>query len=212
MIIPILGTIIPNMGTKINLSDALFSKTQQRVLTVLYGQPDRHFYTNEIIRLTDSGRGAIQRELEKLVVAGLLTVERVGNQKQYQANLTASIFTELRGIVLKTFGLVDVLKQALAPVASQIHSAFIYGSIAKQEDTANSDIDLMLLSDTLAYPDLFLLLEKIEPQVARPINPSIYSVEEWQQKLREGNNFLIQVVKQPKIFLIGTDDELSQLR
>ena len=200
------------MGTKINLSGVLFSKAQQRVLAVLYGQPDRRFYTNEIIRLTDSGRGAIQRELEKLMAAGLLTVEKIGNQKQYQANLAAPIFTELRGIVLKTFGLVDVLKQALLPITSQIYSAFIYGSVAKQQDTANSDIDLMLLSDTLTYSDLFLLLEKIEPQVGRAVNPSIYSSEEWKQKLREGNNFLIQVIKQPKIFLIGSDDELNQFR
>jgi len=196
---------------KSNLSNVLFSKTRQNVLALLYGQPDRSFHTNEIIRLTGSGTGSIQRELDKLSSAGLITVEAIGNQKRYAANRTSPLFSELRGIVLKTFGLADVLQEALSPIISQIHIAFIYGSIAKQEDTAYSDIDLMLVSDSLTYADLFKLLEEVQVQLGRSIHPTFYSLSEWKRKREANNNFLNQVMVQPKIFLIGTEDELIQL-
>jgi len=212
MIIPILGIIIPNMGTiKYNLSNVLFSKARQNVLALLYGQPDHSFHTNEIIRLTGSGTGAIQRELDKLSSVGLITVEAIGNQKRYTANRTSPLFSELRGIVLKTFGLADVLQETLSPITSQLHIAFIYGSIAKQEDTAHSDIDLMLVSDNLTYADLFKLLENAQTQLGRSIHPTFYSLSEWKRKREANNHFLNQVMAQPKIFLIGTEDELVQL-
>ncbi|MFZ2314797.1 MAG: nucleotidyltransferase domain-containing protein [Gammaproteobacteria bacterium] len=194
---------------KAGLSNILFSKARQCVLGLLYTQPNRSFHTNEIIRLTHSGTGAIQRELEKLSAAGLITTKALGNQKHYEANQTSPLFTELRSIVLKTFGLADVLKQALAPIAPQIHTAFIYGSIAKQEDTAHSDIDLMLISDNLTYADLFKLLEEAQIQLGRPINPTFYSPSEWKRKRKTNNHFLDQVMAQPKIFIIGTEDELT---
>ncbi len=205
IIIPIMRTISPN------LSNALFSKVRQCVLALLYGQPDRSFHTNEVIRLTDSGTGAVQRELEKLTIVGLLTVQSIGNQKHYAANRTSPLFTELRSIVLKTFGLADVLREALAPIASQIHIAFIYGSIAKQEDTATSDVDLMLVCDDLTYADLFKLLEDAQVKLGRTIHPAFYSPAEWTRKYQANNNFLTQLIKQPKIFLIGTEDELIKL-
>src|SRR5262245_53602980 len=134
-----MGIIIPNMVMKkINLSNVLFSKVQQGILGLLYGRPDADFYTNEIIRLTNCGTGAVQRELAKLTAAKLLIVKQVGNQKRYQANRAAPYFAELRGIVLKTFGLVDVLHAVLKSVELKIQIAFIYGSIAKQEDTVTS--------------------------------------------------------------------------
>ncbi|TAK79138.1 MAG: transcriptional regulator [Gammaproteobacteria bacterium] len=195
---------------KHNFSDILFSKARQRVLGLLYSQPDRSFHTNEIIRLTHTGTGAIQRELEKLSKVGILTVKQYGNQKHYQANSAMPFFSELRGMVLKTFGLADILRQALKPIASQIYVAFIYGSIAKQEDTAHSDIDLMLVSDNLTYAELFQLLENAEAHLGRSINPTFYSPTEWARKLKEGNHFLTQIIKQPKIFLIGTEDDFTQ--
>lgn len=207
-----MGTIIPIMRTiSPNLSNALFSKVRQCVLALLYGQPNRSFHTNEIIRLTHSGTGAVQRELEKLATVGLLTVQSIGNQKHYTANCTSPLFTELRSIVLKTFGLADVLREALTPIVSQIHIAFIYGSIAKQEDTATSDVDLMLVCDNLTYADLFKLLEEAQVKLGRPIHPTFYSPAEWTRKHQANNNFLTQLVKQPKIFLIGTEDELTKL-
>jgi predicted nucleotidyltransferase len=207
-----MGTIIPIMRTiSPSLSNALFSKVRQCVLALLYGQPDRSFHTNEIIRLTHSGTGAVQRELEKLAAVRLITAQSIGNQKHYTANCTSPLFTELRSIVLKTFGLADVLREALAPIASQIHIAFIYGSIAKQEDTATSDVDLMLVCDDLTYADLFKLLEEAQVKLGRPIHPTFYSPAEWTRKYQANNNFLTQLVKQPKIFLIGTEDELIKL-
>lgn len=199
------------MGTIPNLTDALFSQVLQRVLGVLYGQPDRSFHTNEIIRLTHSGRGATQREIEKLAAVNLITVKHIGNQKHYQANPATPLFSELRSIVLKTFGLADILRDAFASISSQVQIAFIYGSVAKQEDTANSDIDLMLIGNDLTYADLFKTIEKIETQVGRSIHPTFYSPAEWKQKRGTNNNFLNQIIKQPKIFIIGNEDELTKL-
>jgi predicted nucleotidyltransferase len=207
-----LGFIIPNMSTiKHSLADALFSKVRQRVLAVLYGQPDRDFHTNEIIRLSHAGTGAVQRELEKFVAGGLVTQKISGNQKIYQANSDSPLYTELRSIVLKTFGLGDVLRQVLSPIAAQIHVAFIYGSIAKHKDTTASDIDLMLISETLTYADIFQRLEKIQAELGRSIHPTFYSPSEWTRKKNENNHFLLQVIKQPKIFLLGNEDELNKL-
>ena len=137
------------------LADALFAKVQQRVLGVLFGNPLRSFYANEVIGLARSGTGAVQRELARLEASGLVTVTRVGKQKHYQANAASPVFEELRALVLKTFGLADVLRAALAPASRSIRAAFVYGSIAKGQDTAASDIDLMVISDRLTYADLF---------------------------------------------------------
>lgn len=200
------------MQKKTNVADALFSKVRQRVLGLLYGQPDVDFHTNEIIRLTNSGTGAVQRELESLTAAGLVIVKQVGNQKRYQANQNTPFFAELRSIVLKTFGLADVLRKVFEPISNQIHIIFIYGSIAKQQDRANSDIDVMIIGENLTYADIFQLLEKAEAQLGRKINPTIYSSFEWLKKYEEGNNFVMKVLEQPKIFLIGTENEFVQLR
>ncbi|MBI5447731.1 MAG: nucleotidyltransferase domain-containing protein [Gammaproteobacteria bacterium] len=197
---------------KTRLPDALFSQVLQRVLALLYGQSERAFYTNEIIRLTYSGTGAVQRELKKLSDAGLITVEQRGNQKHYQANHKAPIFSELRSIVLKTCGLSDLLIDELKPVNVKIHIAFIYGSVAKGQDTAKSDVDLMIISDDLSYAELFPLLEKAENKIGRTINPSFYTPSEWIKKIKSGNNFVNQLINQPKIFLKGDKNELAKFK
>jgi predicted nucleotidyltransferase len=197
---------------KPNLTDALFTKVQQRLLGVLYGQPDRSFHTNEIIRIAQSGRGSIQRELEKFTEVGLITSTVIGNQKHYQANHKNPLFSELRSIVLKTFGVANVLRDALNPIANKIDIAFIYGSIGKQEYNAQSDIDLLIISDKLTYADLFPLLEQPESKLGRSINPTFYTCSEWMHKKKAGNNFIIQLIKQPKIFIIGSEDEFEKSR
>ena len=131
------------------MADALFPKVRQRVLGVLFGNPGRSFYANEVIALAQSGTGAVQRELAALLDAGLLLMTKRGNQKHFQANAAAPVFAELRGLVLKTMGLADVLRAALAPLEPQISAAFVYGSVAKQQDTAQSDIDVLIVSSTL---------------------------------------------------------------
>jgi len=203
MIIPWMGIIVTN------LSDALFTRVQQRVLSIIFGQPDRAFFGNEIIRHAGVGTGAVTRELDKLVSSGLITVIRTGNQKHYQANPSSPIFSELRGIVLKTFGVSDVLRQALSPFSERIRVAFIYGSIAKGQDTAKSDIDLMVISDELGFPDLFKILSDAEKSVGRQICPTIYTHAEWGKRLTGGNDFIARVLEQPKIFILGTENDIS---
>jgi predicted nucleotidyltransferase len=212
--IPILGTIIPKMGTieKSGLAGALFTKTQRRVLGLLFGNPDRSYYSNEIVRFAGAGIGAVQRELERLAVAHLVTVTKLGNQKHYQANRKAPIFEELRGIALKTFGVADYLREALAPLAKRISAAFIFGSIAKRTDTASSDIDVMIVSDDLSFPDVIDALTEAEGAVGRSINPSVYGRDEWRRKLKDKTGFLQRVMKQPRIYLIGSDDDLPETR
>lgn len=192
--------------------DALFSKVRQRVLSILYGQPDCAFYTNEIIRLTQSGTGAVQRELEKLTAAELVIVTQVGNQKLYQANPNSPLFKDLRAIVIKSFGLADVIKEVLRVLADKISFAFIYGSIAKQEDTAKSDIDLMIIGNNLSYGEIFQLVTEPEKKLGRKINPTLYSVSQWKHQVSRDNNFIKKVIKQPKIFIIGTEEDLNELR
>lgn len=193
---------------KCSVADALFSGLQQRLLAVLFGQPDRSFYGNELLRLTGTGRGALQRELAKLVSADLVTVTPIGNQKHYQANAAAPIFAELRGIVMKTLGLADVLRTALNAVSDRIELAFVFGSVAKGTDTATSDIDLMVVTETLTYADLFEGLAAAEQVLGRKVNPTLYTSAALAEKVRTENSFVLRVLSQPKIFLIGTEDVL----
>ena len=185
------------------VADALFTKVQQRVLAVLFGNHARSFYANELIALACSGSGAVQRELAQLEAAELVTVKRVGNQKHYQANASAPIFEELRGLVLKTSGLVDVLRSALAPLASQIDQAFIYGSVAKGQDTAKSDIDLMVISEKIAYANLFAALEPATNRLQRTVNPTLYSPIDIEKRILDDNAFVKLVMEQPKLWVIG---------
>jgi predicted nucleotidyltransferase len=202
-----------HMGMKdqpASLSDALFSKVQRCVLGLLYGNPDRSFYANELFRLAGSGTGAVVRELAKLSASGLVTVNKIGNQKHYQANRDAPIFEELRGIVLKTFGMADVLRQGLLPISGKIAAAFIYGSVAKGTDTAKSDIDVLVIGDDIAYPEVYSALMTAEKQLGRKINPSIYGKEDMLRKLKGKNSFLTRIMAQPKIFLIGSERDLPE--
>lgn len=190
------------------MGEALFSKTQRQVLALLFGHPEKSFYSKEIVDRARVGIGTVHRELEKLSGCGLLTTKRIGNQKHYQANPASPIFDELRGIVRKTFGLTDPLRMALDPYKDKIKAAFIYGSIAKGSDKAESDIDLMLISDKITYPDLLVSFSELETQIGRPINPTIYTDQEFRDKIRSENHFVIRVIEQPKIFLIGSEDDI----
>lgn len=211
---PIQGIIEPIMGissnqqTSTNLADALFPKGRQRVLAVLFGNPSRSFYANEVIALAQSGTGAVQRELAALSEAGLLTVTKQGNQKHYQANADAPVFAELCGLVLKTMGLADVLKVALAPLTPQIDLAFVYGSVAKQQDTAHSDIDVMIVSADLGYADVFGALEGAATTLGRKVNPTLYTPAELAKRIGLDNAFVTRVLQQPKIWLIGSEEQL----
>lgn len=201
------------MGTEparsTRLADALFSPVQQRVLALLFGQPERSFRSTEVIALADSGTGAAHRQLTRLADTGLITVIRVGNQKHYQANHDSPIFSELHGLVVKTIGLAGPLTEALEPFRDRIQAAFVYGSIAKGSDTAQSDIDLMVISDDLAYPDVYSALQEAELKLGRTVHASLTTAAEWKRKLAEGNPFVTKVRAQPRIPLIGSVDDLA---
>ncbi|PVE08862.1 transcriptional regulator [Limnohabitans sp. Rim28] len=204
MIKPIMGMNTASITTSI--ADALFSKVRQRVLAVLFVAPDRSFYTNEVIGLAQSGAGAVQRELADLAAAGLLTVRKQGNQKHFQANAASPVFAELRALVLKTMGLADVLRTALLPIAPQIALAFVFGSMAKQQDTSASDVDVLLVSDTLGYGDVFAALESASQTLGRTINPALYTATDFKARQLGDNAFINRVMQQPKIWLIGQEE------
>jgi predicted nucleotidyltransferase len=191
-----------------SLSSALFSKVQQRVLALIFGNPERSFYTREIVKNVDSGIGAVERELTKLEQSGLVSTHRIGNQKHYQANRGSPIFEELHGLVLKTVGLVEPLRKFLTPHAKQIRTAFVYGSVAKGRDTARSDIDLMVIGDNLTYSDLYTALQDAELVLKRPVKPNFVSTEDWQRKLKQKNSLFTNIKAQPKIFVIGSENDL----
>jgi predicted nucleotidyltransferase len=191
------------------LAGALFTPVQQRILGLLFGQPERRFQSGEIIRLAASGTGAVHRQLQKLAVAGLIRTSRDGNQKYYQAEKDSPIFAELHGLVVKTVGVVDPLREALAPLADCIHAAFVYGSVAKRSERAASDLDLLVISDRLAYADLYDALQGAEEILARPINPTVMKRAEWNRKRTLTDSFARRIAGQPKLFVIGSDDVLA---
>lgn len=199
----------PKSKAPVGIADALFTKVQQRVFALLFGNPDRSFYANEVIALAGAGTGAVQRELVRLASAGLVTVKRVGNQKHYQANSASAVYQELRGLVLKTSGLVDVVRAALQPLAAGIESAFIYGSVAKGQDTAGSDIDLMVVSDTLTYAELFAALEDAAGRLGRAVNPTVYSRKAIDKRIQSDNAFIKRVWSQPKLWVIGEAHDIT---
>jgi predicted nucleotidyltransferase len=175
----------------------------------MFGHPDRQFHASEIIRLAGSGSGAVQRELEKLTGAGILIVTTAANRKVYQANRAAPIFAELHGIIAKTVGLVEPLRQALRPFAEQIDVAFVYGSIAKGMDTAKSDIDLMIVGKELSYSPLYAALQKAEKSLLRTVNPNLMAPSDWKRKRAEKASFVGKILQQPKLFVLGSEDELA---
>lgn len=226
---PILGIKMPKMGmrlrksgvtrlrgkgvrasrvsptARIGLVDALFSKTQQRVLALIFGQPERSFFANELIELTKSGSGGVQRELRNLTESGLVTTTRIGNQKHFQANHAAPVFHELRSIVLKTVGLAEPLRAALASLADRIQFAAIYGSVAKRTDTASSDVDLLIVSDALTLEEVYSAVGPVERTLARKINPTVFTGDEFQRRRKIANSFVDKLLAGDHIVLLGDE-------
>ena len=189
-----------------SLSDALFTKTQQRVLALLFGQPERSFFATELIGLTKSGSGAVQRELKRLSDSGLAVVTKVGNQTHFQANPAAPVFAELRGLVLKTVGVKEPLRAALASLAEYVELAIVFGSVAKRTDTAFSDVDLLIVSDTLTLEQTYSALAAAERQIARKINVTLYTPGEFSRRREEGQPFLTRVLAEEWLLLMGDPD------
>lgn len=193
------------------LAAALFTPVQQRVLGLLFGQPNRRFQSTEVIRLAHSGTGAVHRVLTRLADAGLVTVTTAGRQKYYQANATSPVFAELTGLVRKTVGLVGPLRQSLEPLLDQIHAAFVFGSVASGADDVESDVDLMIIGEDLDYATVFEVVQQAEAALDRAVNPTIMSPESWEEKSRR-SSFVSRVIDGPRVWVIGNEDELAATR
>ena len=183
---------------------------RRRVLCLLLLHPERALHVREIARLTGTTPGTLNKELTRLHSAGLLSRERVGNQVRYAANRASPIHAELAGILRKTIGLADVLADALAPMAPTISAAFVFGSMARASETSGSDVDVMLIGP-LTFGDAVRQLYPAQTMLGREINPKVFGAEEWRARLKAKDPFIREVLAQPKIFLIGNDDELEKL-
>ncbi len=193
-----------------SIARALFSDSQSRVLQWLYGQPGRRFHLSELRRLTRLGSASLQRELNRLAEAGLVTTERVGNLRCITANADNPVFHELESLVRKTLGIEALLREALKPLLPELRVALIYGSIAKGTDRAQSDIDVMLIGSKLSLGTVLEHLAPVEAILERKINPSLYTLAEFAHRRAEPDSFVNRVLAQPTIALIGDIDELDR--
>lgn len=199
------------MRTKVTtLSDLLFGQTRSRVLALLYGIPDRSFFIRQIARETDSSVGTVQRELEALSDVGLIVRSTVGRQVFYQANRKHPVFEELRSLVAKTAGVFHLLRFALTPVAGKISFAFVYGSIVRGDEDADSDVDVMVVGD-ITLDEVLGCLAPVERTLRRSINPTVYSLDEFRSRFQDGNHFLISVMRGKKALLIGEESDLGKV-
>ncbi len=213
LLLPKKGKIIPIMGNtldKKSLCDVLFGKTRQGVLALIFGHADRSFYTSQILDTVKTGRGTVQRELKNLTEAGIIIREVEGRQVYYRANHQCPIFNELKSIIAKTFGIADVIRSFLLTVQDNISIAFIFGSIASGSEARTSDIDIVVVGD-ISFGQVTSLVSGAEQKLGREINPVVYTVTEFRQKVKEEHHFVKSVVGGEKIFLIGGEDELARM-
>lgn len=189
-----------------SISSALFSDSQARVLQWLFGQPERSYHLSELRRLTSLGSASLQRELNRLVDAGLVQSERVGNLRRFQANPLSPVYQELVSLTRKTVGVVPMMREALAPMAARLTKAFIYGSVARQTDTAGSDLDLLVVGEDLSLNEILTLLMPVEEQLGRRINPTCYTPAEYAKRVAEPDSFVNRVLAQATLPLIGDAD------
>jgi predicted nucleotidyltransferase len=215
-----MGNKIPKMGitktikraarARANLASALFTATQQRVLGLLFGQPDRSFFATELIALAGAGSGAVQREIARLEESGLITLTRIGNQKHYQANPAAPVFSELHALVAKTIGPAAIMQTALAALGHRIRFATLYGSVAKGTDRAQSDIDVLVVGDGVTLEQLYAALAPSEKRLGRPVNPTLYTVAEFRKRRAGKNPFLNKVLSGEHHVLVGDEDAVGR--
>ena len=207
------GTIAPIMSSysiNDNLSLTLFGKTRRAVLSLVYGHADETFYLRQLARIAGGGMGAVQRELKTLTGVGILTRIAKGKQIYYQANPQCPVFAELKSLIMKTAGMGDILKMVLVPLAERIRIAFIYGSLARSDESKSSDVDIMIIGD-VSFADVVAALSPAQQNLNREINPSVYPVKEFEDKLAKGHHFLQSVLEGDKWFLIGDEHDLARL-
>ena len=193
-----------------NPTEALFSGYHRRILALLLLRPDESFHVREIARLAEVPAGSLHRELKLFSESGILLREPAGNQVRYRANRDCPIFPELAGILRKTVGLADVLREALAPLAAKADAAFIFGSVAQGKEAATSDVDVFVIGKA-SFANVVHAFAKTHEQLGREVNPVVMPKDLFRKKLKEGDPFVAWVMKEPKLFLIGTANDLGKL-
>jgi len=184
------------------ISSTLFSKSRLGVLSLLFVNSDKRYYMRQIVRLTQLGVGAVQRELAALSESGIITRQREGKQVYYQANADCPVFAELKAIIVKTGGIADVLRESLRKIEKQCQAAFIYGSFAQGKDDSESDVDVMVIGKA-SFSSVTDALSQTQETLAREVNPSVYPAPEFRKKMKAKHPFLTSVVDGQKVFLIG---------
>jgi len=197
-------------GTGMKLIDALLPGTRQKVLALFLTHPGEEYHLREVIRRVGVKQGAVQRELGNLTHVGVLSRRVQGRQTLYRANESCSVYQELRGLLVKTLGLADVLREVLLPLGAKVQVAFVYGSFAKGEETPESDVDLMVIGD-VTFGEVVDVLASAERRLGREVNPIVHSLQEFEQGRREGQHFLNTILREEKLFVIGGRDELERL-
>jgi predicted nucleotidyltransferase len=191
-------------------SRGLFGQTRSALLAMLFGHADQSFYLRQLVRAVGAGHGALQRELKHLTEMGLIVRTVQGNQVLYRANSQSPIFSEIKTLISKTVGTHDVIRLALASLGAEIQIAFVYGSVARQQERADSDVDLMVLGDA-PFSEVVSALSPAQKALGREINPTVFPVSEFRSKLVAGNHFLHSIMKEKKLFVLGTENELAKL-
>jgi len=186
--------------------EVLFPRVRRSVLAILFGRPDRQFHLREIVRLSNGGKGAVERELRALTGAGIIVREERGGRVLFSANRSCPVFQELHMLMIKTEGIADVIRQALEPL-TEIRLAFIFGSVAGGAEDSNSDVDLLIVGSA-PYSEIASALQPVQKILGREISPMVYSEEEFRRRTEEGHHFLAGVLQKPRIFLIGGDDDV----
>jgi uncharacterized protein len=193
-----------------DLATALFSKNRRLILSLLLGHADEAFYLRQIVRASGGGVGAVQRELRHLVECGIICRTVRGNQVYFQGNADCPVFAELKSLLMKTAGVADVLRTALAPLAEQIEIAFLFGSIAQGKERQGSDIDLLVVGN-VGFSDVAAVMGPAQEQLRREVNPTVYPADEFRAKLAARHHFLKTVVAGSKVFLVGDEHGLERL-
>ncbi len=190
-----------------SLKDAVFTDSQAKVYLRIFGQPERSYHLSELRRLTGLGSASLQREINRLVAAGIASSTLKGNQRQISANRQSPLFKELSDLTRKVMGAAALLTEALLPIAQKIEIALLYGSVAKQSDTAESDIDIMVIGSDLTLSEILEQLLPVEEMLGRKVNPTCYTVDEFKKRLSDTDSFVNKVLSQPIIQLFGNIDD-----
>jgi predicted nucleotidyltransferase len=190
--------------------DALFPRTRQGILVATMMQPDRWWYLTDLAKHLGTTPSSLQRELSTLTRAGILRRRKEGNRVYFQADPDCPFQAELRGLITKTAGLVDILRQALMRFSSGVDLAFVYGSVARSDERSSSDVDLLVVGE-VSLRELTPALRAAEGRLNRPVNASVYNRREFSKKVRAGNHFLGAVLGGERLFVVGGESELAEI-